>query len=244
MCLIAWSWRQHPDYPLVVLANRDEAHARPSAPAHWWEDADPPILAGRDLEAGGTWLGLTPAGHFAALTNRPGPAPAGVGMPSRGRLPVQCLRTSIGAPRLIAELEPVAQDYAGFNLLISDGESLAFLSNREPARALESGVHAMANGALDETIPKVERLVDRLRLWAEAAAEPAFDDWLEVLGDARPLEDGLAHSAVFVKGQQYGTRASTIVAMNAEGRVHFMERTYGAGGLPGDIARFEFRTAA
>jgi uncharacterized protein with NRDE domain len=157
---------------------------------------------------------------------------------------VKCLSASVSTAQALVELEPVARDYAGFNLLFSDGESLAFLSNREPARALEPGVHAMANGALDEPIPKVERLVDRLRHWADAGAEPAFDDWLEVLADAQPLQDGLAHSAVFVKGQQYGTRASTIVAMGADGRVHFIERTYAAGGLPGDDVRFDFGAAA
>ena len=244
MCLIAWSWRQHPDYPLVVLANRDEAHARSSAPAHWWEHTDPPILAGRDLEAGGTWLGLTPAGQFAALTNRPGQKPAGTDAPSRGGLIVHCLSTPISTAQAGAELEPVAGDYAGFNLLFGDGRSLAFLSNREPARTLGPGVHAMANGALDEPIPKVERLAGRLRDWGNAGAEPVFDEWLEALADARPLEGGLAHSAVFVKGEQYGTRASTIVTMGADGRVHFMERTYGAGGLPGDVAHFEFGLTA
>lgn len=242
MCLIAWSWRQHPDYPLVVLANRDEAHARPSAPAHWWERSDPPILAGRDLQAGGTWLGLTPAGHFAALTNRPGAADAGA--PSRGGLAVRCLNESMSTERARAELEPVATDYAGFNLLVGDGGSLAFLSNREPARTLGVGVHAMANGALDEPIPKVERLAGLLRRWADAAAAPAFDDWLEALADARPLEGRLAHSAVFVEGERYGTRASTVVAVGADGRVRFFERTYAAGGIPGDAAHFEFELSA
>jgi len=244
MCLIAWSWRQHPDYPLVVLANRDEAHARPSVPAHWWQQADPPILAGRDLEAGGTWLGLTPTGRFAALTNRPGPKPAGTDTPSRGGLTVQCLLPPASTARIQEELEPVARDYAGFNLLFGDGRSLAFLSNREPAHMLDPGVHAMANGALDEPIPKVERLAGRLRDWADSHAPPAFDEWLDTLADPRPMEDGLAHSAVFVKGERYGTRASTIVVMGADRRVHFMERTYAAGGMPGDVAHFEFELSA
>lgn len=244
MCLIAWSWRQHPDYPLVVLANRDEAHARPSAPAHWWEHSEPPILAGRDLEAGGTWLGLTPAGQFAALTNRPGPEPAGADAPSRGGLAVHCLSTANGAARIPAELQSVAGDYAGFNLLFGDGRSLVFLSNRESARVLGPGVHAMANGALDEPIPKVERLAGRLRHWAGSGAQPTFDDWLEVLADPRPLEEGLAHSAVFVKGEQYGTRASTIVVVGGGGRVDFIERTYAPGGRPGNVAHFEFELAA
>ncbi len=242
MCLIAWSWRQHPDYPLVVLANRDEAHARPSAPAHWWQDADPPILAGRDLQAGGTWLGVTPSGRFAALTNRPGPAAADA--PSRGGLAVRCLGESMSTDRARAELEPVAPDYAGFNLLVGDGGTLAFISNREPVRTLGAGVHGMANGALDEPIPKVERLAGLLRDWTAAAAAPEFDAWLEALADARPLEKGLAHSAVFVKGEEYGTRASTIVVMGADGRAHFLELTYAAGGIPGDVAHFQFESAA
>ncbi len=244
MCLIAWSWRQHPDYPLVVLANRDEAHARPSSAAHWWEQAEPPILAGRDLEAGGTWLGLTPAGHFAALTNRPGPQPPGAQAPSRGGLTVQCLRPPATTDRVREELQPVAPDYAGFNLLFGDGRSLAFLSNREPARTLGPGVHAVANGALDEPIPKVERLARRLREWTDSGAAAPFDDWLEALADTRPLERGLPHSAVFVKGERYGTRASTIVAVGADRHVHFLERTYAAGGVPGEVAHFEFELTA
>lgn len=236
MCLIAWSWRRHPDYPLVILANRDEAHARPSEAAHWWRS--PPLLAGRDLEAGGTWLGLTRSGRLAALTNRPGTAAADA--PSRGELPVRWLDSGRKADEARATFGAPPGRYGGFNLLAGDGAALAFFSNREPDRALAPGTHAMANGALDEDIPKVARLAGLLEAWAESGSAPAPEAWLETLGDARPLAGSEARSAVFVRGERYGTRASTVVVFAADGRVRFLEQGYAPAGRALERAQFEF----
>lgn len=236
MCLIAWSWRQHPGYPLVVLANRDEAHARPTEAAHWWGDAQ--VLAGRDLEAGGTWLGLTRGGRFAALTNRAGAAAAGA--PSRGELPLRCLKVAQSAERAQTIFNTPADCYGGFNLLFGNDDRLAFLSNREPGRMLKPGTHAMANAALDEDIPKVSRISALLAGWSRSASRPAMDRWLEALTDSRPLEGGDPRSAVFVRGGRYGTRASSVVLFGADGRVLFVEQGFAADGEALERLQFEF----
>ena len=236
MCLIAWSWRRHSGYPLVLLANRDERHARACAPAHWW-DAAPPVLAGRDLEAGGTWLGLDRRGRLAALTNQRGEKPPSA--PSRGELPVAFLQGTHDVPWALAWLEARAHRYAGFNLLLFDGERLGFGSNRESLRLLTPGTYAMANGTLNEPIPKVEIPRDLLHAWARTNAEPEPDRWLEILADASRLQYSAA-SALFVRGNEYGTRASTIVIFDSAGGVQFIERSFAAGGQELDTVRFEF----
>ena len=239
MCLIAWSWQGHPDYPLVVLANRDEFHARPCEPAHWWTDA-PEVLAGRDLEAGGTWLGLDRRGRLAALTNRRGAKPGGA--PSRGELPVAFLRGGRDAATAVEAIGARADAYAGFNLLLFDGERLGFVSNREPIRLLDAGAHAMANAGLDEPIPKVDTLRGRLEAWARRGEAPDPGQWLEWLADPRPLQE-TALSATFVPGHEYGTRASTIVIFDAAGGVRMVERGFAPGGRELDTVRFEFERA-
>lgn len=236
MCLIAWSWQEHPDYPLVVLANRDEFHARPSEPAHWWTGS-PAVLAGRDLEAGGTWLGLDRRGRLAALTNRRGEKPAGA--PSRGELPVTFLRAGRDAESAVDAIGARADAYAGFNLLLFDGERLGFVSNREPIRLLGTGSHAMANAGLDEPIPKVDTLRERLEGWARTGKAPDPGRWLDWLRDPRPLQE-TALSATFVSGPEYGTRASTIVVFDAAGGVRMIERSFAPGGREVDTVRYEF----
>ena len=237
MCLIAWSWRVHPDYPLVVLANRDERHARPCEAAHWWPGAHP-ILAGRDQEAGGTWLGLDRRERFAALTNRRGGKPPDA--PSRGELPVAFLQGEHTAYQMSDDLAPRAGEYGGFNLLLFDGERLVLASNREPARRLAPGIYAMANGPLDEPIPKVEKLRTLLAHWARAGGQPELERWLEVLADAQPLAGDDRLSAIFVHWNIYGTRASTLVLFDTEGHVHFVERGYDADGNLRQTVRFDY----
>ncbi|MGH8225046.1 MAG: NRDE family protein [Gammaproteobacteria bacterium] len=229
MCVIAWAWRVHPRYPLAVLANRDESHARASAPLDWWTDA-PALLAGRDLEAGGTWLGVTRSGRFAAVTNRPGPKPPAA--PSRGDLTREFLLASANTDAAIAALAPKAERYAGFNLLLGDGETLAFGSNREANREPTPGIHGMANGALDEAAPKVAELTTLLDAWCETGDEPQPDDWLARLGDDA--------DAVFVRGAEYGTRSSSVVIFGADRSVRFIERSYDAAGRALGTAAFDF----
>lgn len=240
MCVIAWAWRAHPRYPLVVLANRDERHARRTAALHWWRQP-PGLLAGRDLEAGGTWMGVSGSGRFAAVTNRPGEKPDGA--PSRGGLPVGFLADVADAAAHAADVARRADDYAGFNLLLGDGRSLAFVSNREPDRLLEPGIYGMANAALGEDAPKVRRLTALLEEWVETGAPAAPRQWLDRLGETQSAPGGGPESAVLVCGADYGTRASSVLAIGADARTVFLERGFGALGRRADVAAFEFELA-
>ena len=155
MCLILVAWQAHPDYPLVVAANRDEFFARPAAPAGWWQDA-PDVFAGRDLEAGGTWLGLTRAGRFAGLTNFRDPGRNRVGTPSRGALVADFLGSTESSAEALARLQREGPRYNAFNLFVSDGDTLGiYESESGAARLLEPGVHALSNHLLDTPWPKV-----------------------------------------------------------------------------------------
>lgn len=238
MCVIAWSWRAHPDYPLVVIGNRDELHARRAEPAHWWDES-PQLLAGRDAEAGGTWLGVTRAGRFAVVTNRrPGNRPPQA--PSRGELVAGFLQSDRDAATAATECSARAPRYAGFNLLLTAGSVLRFVSNRERGRALAPGIYGMANGALDEPLPKVQHLTGGLAAWAGGHAAPAPERWLAWLTDSAELAADDPASAVFVRGKRYGTRASTVVIFGADGTAVFIERRFGSSGAPLGENQFRF----
>lgn len=229
MCVIAWAWRARPDCRLVVLANRDEYHGRAAEPLHRWPDA-PGILAGRDAEAGGTWLGVGRGGRFAAVTNRPGPRPGDA--PSRGGLPADYLRSSQPAAAAAAAVAERAGSYAGFNLLLADADTLAFVSNRESAAMLVPGVGGMANDALAEDAPKVRELTLRLGRWAAGASPAQEAQWFAWLADDEAAADGAPTSAIFVRGETYGTRSSTVLVVAADGSGRIVERRFGPGGHP------------
>lgn len=258
MCLLVCAWRVVPGYPLLVLANRDEFYARPTAPLGRWSLAGgPELLAGRDLQGGGTWLGVR-GRRFAALTNvrEPGvPVPSAA--PSRGEL-VPGFLGSDQAP--LPWLEGLAGDrYAGFNLLLSDGQSLAWASNRAAApRELEPGIYGVSNAALDTPWPKLSRLRAKLELWLPglpAGGEP-LGECSVVDGHARRLltaledqeqppdellpETGVGIEAermlspIFVRSETYGTRSSTLVLSGAA-QVEVWEGTH-VMGEPGPVA--------
>ena len=237
MCLIVIGWRVHPDYPLVVAANRDEFYARPTAAAARWADA-PQVIAGRDLEAGGTWLGITDRSRFAAVTNvrEPGMPP---GRKSRGELTRAFLCGEAAAMTYLDGLR--GEDHAGFNLLVADGDELAYLSNRDGApRRLPPGVYGLSNRLLDSPWPKLLKARERF-----AAALPRLPDeqaFLAILADDEivddadlpqtgvPLEWERRLSAIFVRSENYGTRASTVVWQRADGAVCLHEYSYGPYG--------------
>ncbi len=235
MCLIALAYRVHPQYPLVLAANRDEFRARPAAPAHFWPDA-PHVLAGRDLQAGGTWLGITRAGRFAALTNHRDLRRAPTNGPSRGALVRAALEQGI---------EP--QDtgaYEGFNLLYGTLEALRYHSNINAVdEVLAPGVHGLSNALLNTPWPKVQRATARLRTLVGAeSSRPDVEALFELLADEEraadaelpdtglPLELERAVSSIFIPGERYGTRCSTVLLVGSDGRVHFEERTFPSGG--------------
>ena len=215
MCLIVLAWRAHPDFPLVVAANRDEFHARPAAPAEFWSDR-PGILAGRDLEARGTWMGVSRNGRFAAVTNyRGGTEPSA--KHSRGALVTGFL--------LSGEFRVEGSSYSGFNLLTADKEALWWTSNRDGApKMLEPGVYGLGNLLLES--PDVEPAKERFR----AAIDPA--------PAMEPLFGVLAASKIL--NPQYGTRCSTILLRDNSGRTRYAERVFAADGTDGETRLFEF----
>jgi len=259
VCLIVLAWEASPKTRLAVAANRDEFFARRAAPAAWWVDA-PDVLAGRDLEAGGTWLGVTRKGRFAALTNfRDASAPKKDGAPSRGTLAADFLRGDATAADYVAAIQSGAGRYHGFNLLVSDGAELWSFSNVEgdPVR-LGPGVRGLSNHLLETPWPKVTAARSRLEaaLGAADGAEDLERRLLDLLADRTTAPDGAlpatglpldwerALSAAFVELPGYGTRASTALVVGADGAARFAERTFGEGGAPlGGVREvFEVRT--
>jgi len=239
MCLILIAWRVHPNYPLVVAANRDEFYQRPSAAAARWSE-DPRVLAGRDLEAGGTWLGVRDEGRFAAVTNVREPAMA-KGVRSRGHLTRDFLlgdRTPGGFAK-----DAEGGLYSGFNLLLADQAELWYLSNRDgDPRPQGPGLYGLSNRLLDTPWPK---LVSAKARFAEALASlPGKDAMFNILADPETAPDqtlpstGVALewerllSAIFVQSDRYGTRASTVLTRDRHGAIQWEERRFGPGGQP------------
>jgi uncharacterized protein with NRDE domain len=244
MCLVLVVWRTHPRYSCIIAANRDEFHARPTAPADWWQDR-PQILAGRDLQAGGTWLGVTRTGRFAALTNFRDPGPRMPQAPSRGELVASMLEPGLSVEQGLSHLRAVSANYNGFNLIFSDGERLGvFESLHGSGRPLEPGIYGLSNHLLDTPWPKVQNAKNRLAAELESADVASL---LAMLRDDRPAPDeqlprtGVSLewerllSSAFVRAPDYGTRCSTIIRIERQGRAYFDEWSWDSAGA--DIGR-------
>ncbi len=252
MCLIAFAYDQHPDYALVFAANRDEFYNRPTAPADFWDEA-PAVLAGRDLQAGGTWMGVTHSGRFAAVTNVREPGEhRRKDAPSRGALVSEYLRSGDGAVEYTERTAERAERFNGFNLLVGAPGVLRYLSNRDGVqRAVAPGLHAISNDRLDTPWPKVERAKAQLAAVLETD-DPTPESLLELLADrTRPPKDALPDTGVpeawehvlapiFITSPSYGTRSSTVLLIRRDGQVTFVERTFGAEGRPTGTQRFSF----
>ena len=256
MCLIVVGWHAHPDYPLVVAANRDEFLARPASPAHWWTDF-PDLLAGRDLEAGGTWMGVTRGGRFAALTNYRDPTLHRPGAPSRGTLVRDCLTGRRDAEATLNDIAGVSASYAGFNLLVGDGSRLGIHESTTGAvKPLEPGIYGLSNHLLDTPWPKVRRARERFR--AALTALPDDAAFLALLRDDTPAPDehlpstGVGAdwerwlSSAFIRAPGYGTRCSTVIAMRRDGDVSLREWSWDEHGEPaGEVLhRYRIRDTA
>ena len=249
MCLLVMAWRAHPRYRLIVAANRDEYHARPTAPLAAWPDA-PNLLAGRDLSAQGTWLAVDRQRRFGIVTNFRDLQARRPEAPSRGGLIPEWLTATASPATHLAQLEPSAQRYAGFNLLLNDTESLCYASNRAPAfaTALPPGIYGLSNLLLDTPWPKLTRVRARFQAWlaqepdsasTEAASaalfglladrtrclpEPAAD------GHALPPEWAEVLSSPFVVHPLFGTRCSTLVLIGYDGSLYIKERRFDPDG--------------
>ncbi len=223
MCLIVLAWRTHPSCRLVVAANRDEFHRRPAAAAGFWRD-HPEILAGRDLEAMGTWMGVARSGRFAAVTNFRGAREPSAEQ-SRGALVVDFLKNDQAPAQYVAKLRDDALAYSGFNLLACDGKELWWMSNRggEP-RALPAGIYGLANDLLDS--PDVQE--HKGRFAAAIPPAPAIETLFAVLDQAR------------IVNAEYGTRCSTILVQSDDRRTRYAERSFAADGSAQDTAQFDF----
>ena len=252
MCLIAFALNVHPRYRLVLAANRDEFHARPSAAADFHADA-PDLFGGRDLQAGGSWLLAARHGQVAAVTNvRTGQPESG--LRSRGEL----VRRAVAAAPLhdeLLQLHAAARHYGRFNLLAYDGHALWYAGNHPEARllAVDDGVHSLSNATLDTPWPKTRRLRSALDTWLDRTQDdlsPLFD----ALADPRtapdhdlpstgvPLDWERRLSAAFIVGAEYGTRASTVVLVGDD-HVRFVERRFGPHGAAlGEVDRIIERT--
>jgi len=241
MCLIVLAWRPAHPLPLVVAANRDEFYARPSAPLGAWQDA-PHIFAGRDLLAGGTWLGVTQQGRFAALTNIRGNQKS-KGKRSRGELVADFLRGSKPPADYLAEVCKHLPDYAGFNLLVGDSHELHYLNAQEgQPHKLKAGIYGLCNAALDTPWPK---LMDcRVALeQALAEGEPQAEQLFALLTNRQqapdkalpdtglPLAFERLLSSIFIQSADYGTRASTVLLRRNDGSQWLGERRFGANGI-------------
>jgi uncharacterized protein with NRDE domain len=241
MCLIAFAWQRHPRWRLVLAGNRDEFHARPSAPLARWNGT--PIIAGRDLEAGGTWLGVTDAGRCCVVTNVRDLRDPQHGT-SRGTLVTDFLRGEDNAMAHAHRLLRVAADYRPFNLLTFDAREAFYLGNRPEARmqSVTPGLHGLSNADFNTPWPKTRTLMQRLHEWMDSADDENFTPLFDALADERTAEDaelpdtgvGLERerwlSSTFIRGERYGTRASTVLTIGHDGAGVITERRFGPNG--------------
>jgi len=257
MCLILFAFRAHPDFPLVVAANRDEAYARPAASAAFWAD-HPHVYGGRDLEMGGAWMGISTGGRFAAVTNFRDGLPKGVAPRSRGELVGGYLTGTQPAYPYLQTVAGRKMEYAGFGVLAGGLDDLWFLSNRgNGVEAVTPGVHGLSNHLLDTPWPKV---VDGKRELAALLGQPEDElaaSLFAMLADRSVApENALPDTGVGVAREKqlgpkfiavddrYGTRASTVVLVNRSGNVLYGERSFGVcGEFLGDITN-RFRLTA
>ena len=251
MCLVLVAWHGHPQYPCIVAANRDELHDRPTAAAEWWPN-HPQILAGRDLKAGGTWLGMTRAGRFAALTNYRGPEQGRTGTPSRGALVTFLLESSVSVTEGLTYLHKVADSYSGFNLIFSDGERLGIYESVSGiGRELGRGIYGLSNHMLDTPWPKVQTAKSRLSSSLADAADTA--SLLDLLrDDRRPPDEELPRTGVslewerllssaFIRAPDYGTRCSTVIRIDQRGGADFDEWSWDATGAGSGRVSLQFK---
>ena len=248
MCLILFAWQTHSEYPLIVAANRDEFYARRTRPASWWGQAVS-LLAGRDEEAGGTWLGINRRGRFAVVTNVRAPNERNPHATSRGLLVLSALQTSQPMREWVDDSVSRAHSFNGFNLIVAEplavgprgpGAELVYLSNRldDAVHRLQPGIYGLSNAFLDTPWPKVTRAVTAFS--CQIAQRVDADNLLRLMADREvagelelpstgiPRDWERALSAIQIRANGYGTRATTILTVRHDGLASFVERTFDA----------------
>lgn len=258
MCLILFAYQVHASYPLIVAANRDENFSRPTRMAQFWPE-HPSILAGKDLQAGGLWLGITRSGRFAALTNYRDPA-AKPGNISRGLISKEFLLGEQSPENFLHTLSKNSNDYSGFNLLIGDNHGLFYYSNRDGSNAskrqsrLEPGVYGLSNHLINTPWPKITRGKQLLQKHLENPSKDLDTDALIALLQDKtvPPDDTLPDTGIgldyerilsplFIQAPFYGTRSSSALTLSAQGKVTFHEQCYGEKGVKADHSVMEFQ---
>lgn len=252
MCLLLLAQRVQPSYKLILLANRDEYYDRPSTSAAFWEEA-PFLLAGKDLRAGGTWLGITKSGRIGAVTNYRDPASFNRDAPSRGKLVSNFLMAQESPVTFLNRLDREADRFNGFNLIIGDKEQLYWYSNRSRlVQPLTSGIHGLSNHLLDTPWPKVAESKDALAHLLSEQEDPSLEELFRILTDRTIADDkhlpdtgvGLEWerilSPIFIVSPTYGTRSSTVLLVDRDNRVTFVEKTFNSDLNHPQVVRREF----
>ena len=250
MCLVALAWKCHPYWRLFMAGNRDEFHDRPTAALHAWDGPAGRLLAGRDLRSGGSWMGADGHGRAAVVTNVRDPLATTAG-PSRGQLIAGYLAGTTAAGDYMQALASRAAAFAPFNLVVADAQACHYLGNHPAAaQALPPGIHGMSNGALDAPWPKTRRLTATLARWLQQEQRDMDVIWRALADETQPSDAELPDtgipldlerrlSSAFIRGEAYGTRASTVVAIDHEGRGFIHERRFGPNGVATGETRLE-----
>jgi len=237
MCLILFAYKVHPAYNLILAANRDEFYERPSSPADFWED-EQRVLAGRDLQEGGTWMGIDRAGRFAAITNYRDPASLKNNAPSRGVLVSSYLCSNQGADDYLEKISRQAQLYNGYNLIVGDRHELFVYSNRGGKQKLKPGIYGLSNHLLNTPWPKVSRGKKLLKTALAKKGAQLEDTLFAALLDRKipadnkfpdtgiGLEWERVLSSIFIASPVYGTRSSTVLLIAKNGRIKFVEKVF------------------
>jgi len=255
VCLLFIAYKSHPRYPLILAANRDEFYDRPTKAASFWEER-PDLLAGRDLEGGGTWLGITKGGRIAAITNFRDLAALKATAPSRGLLVRDYLLGNVESEEYLRNLKGLAGTYSGFNIVVGQMDGLRYFSNMDGSVLnIREGSHGLSNHFLDTPWPKVERGKELLGRVLSESEEPSFEAIFDVLADRLRPDDSMLPdtgiglewervlSPIFVETDGYGTRSSTIILMRYDGDTTFVERVFdgATGGYEEKRYTFEVR---
>ena len=253
MCLILFAFNSHPDYKLILVGNRDEFYARPTAPASFWDEA-PHLLAGKDLLAGGTWFGITKSGRLAGISNYRDPKSDKKNSPSRGQLVSRFLMGSDCPCSYLDGIMKNAGNYNGFNLIIGNKNEIYWYSNMGKAmKRLSPGIYGLSNHLLDTPWPKVVKGKAALTGLISEATIPEADKFFNMLGDRTSADDsalpdtgvGLERermlSPLFISSHDYGTRSSTLLFIDRNDLVTFMERTFNKNPTHASTVRYDFQ---
>lgn len=251
MCLIAFALNENRDYPFILIANRDEFYDRRTEPIHFWPD-HPKVLAGKDLKAGGSWMGITKDGRFCAVTNYRDIKHSDPNAQSRGELVTNFLTSNLPSQKYLQELQNTTVKYNGYNLLTWQNKNMHHYSNYQGTiNELSNGIHALSNALLDTPWYKVKKIKEVFikvinndlneQLFFEILADTSTADDNDLPQTGLPYELEKAVSAMCIRTEKYGTVSSSVVTINTKGQVSFVEKTYAVGGRKEGIKRFNFQ---